>query len=46
VAVVVAGAGWWLWGRPAPGPQPLAAFADRVEARPAVQLALRHEGLA
>ena len=27
-------------------PAPLAAFADRVEARPAVQLALRHEGLA
>jgi glutathione S-transferase len=27
-------------------PEPLAAFADRVEARPAVQLALQHEGLA
>jgi glutathione S-transferase len=27
-------------------PEPLAAFAQRMEARPAVQLALRHEGLA
>jgi glutathione S-transferase len=27
-------------------PEPLAAFAERVEARPAVRQALRHEGLA
>jgi glutathione S-transferase len=26
-------------------PEPLPAFAERMEARPAVQLALRHEGL-
>jgi glutathione S-transferase len=27
-------------------PEPLPAFYDRMEARPAVQLALQHEGLA
>jgi glutathione S-transferase len=27
-------------------PEPLPAFFDRVEARPAVRLALQHEGLA
>jgi glutathione S-transferase len=27
-------------------PEPLPAYFDRIEARPAVQLALRHEGLA
>ena len=27
-------------------PEPLPAFADRMEARPAVRLALQHEGLA
>ena len=26
-------------------PEPLPAFVDRMEARPAVQLALEHEGL-
>ena len=27
-------------------PEPLPAFAERMEARPAVRLALQHEGLA
>jgi len=36
----------WARAQKLDAPAPLPAFADRVEARPAVQLALRHEGLA
>jgi glutathione S-transferase len=36
----------WARAQKLAAPKPLPAFAGRVEARPAVQLALRHEGLA
>lgn len=35
----------WARDLKLPRPDPLPAYFDRVEARPAVQLALRHEGL-
>ena len=35
----------WVRDLKLPRPDPLPAYFDRVEARPAVQLALRHEGL-
>jgi len=35
----------WAVGKERPLPGPLPAYKARMEARPAVQLALQHEGL-